>query len=167
MGAALGERSRRNGAGLSIEDDQRRVIQEIAGQLVPTAFFSQIGKWLKGSLPGDTSPREGGRSSLRSMPGFDKFDRTLRSKRKRYSECLREAEKLMREAAAIESWAMKTDEEAPPEPELPDVFMCTNQACANQLEVGLKFAACGRCRVHQHRYGMAWPNKPAKAKETV
>lgn len=149
---------------MSIEDDQRSVIQEIAGQLVPTAFFSQIGKWLKGSLPGDTSPREGGRSSLRSMPGFDKFDRTLRSKRKRYSECLREAEKLMREAAAIESWAMKTDEEAPPEP---DVFMCTNLACPKQLEPGLKEAQCSRCRVHQHRYGMAWPNKPAEARETV
>jgi hypothetical protein len=146
---------------VSIEDDQRRSIQEIAGQLVPAAFFAKIGGWLKGSLPGDTSPREGGRSSLRSMPGWDKFDRTLRAKRKRYSECLREAEKLMREAAAIESWAMKTDEAAPPEPEPPDVFMCNNQPCANPLVGGQKTGLCSKCRVHQHRYGMAWPNKPA------
>lgn len=100
------------------------------------------------------------------MPGFDKFDRTLRAKRKRYSECLREAEKLMREAAAIESWAMKTDEEAPPEPER-DVFPCNNVACGNELEVGLKTGACVRCRVWKSRHGLSWPNKPAETKETV
>lgn len=137
---------------MTVEDDQRRSIQEIAGQLVPVAFFAKGAFYLKGSLSGDTSPREGGRSAHQSLPGWDKVDRGIRKRQKRYRECLREAEKLMREAAAIESWMLEAVDDVKADPK------CGNADCGQFVTDG-KHSLCGRCRTWLSRNGVLWPLK--------
>lgn len=137
---------------MSRELDQIEEMRSLIGQFDPDRFLAVSAGWLKGNLPGDTAPREGGRSSIMSLPGFDKFDQTLRSARRAYRADLEEILPILRRAIRTQGTILNAAIEVTPDP----IVMCVNPVCLNELEPGRKSGKCSRCRLHLHRNGVEW-----------
>lgn len=135
---------------------------ELAGQVDPPSFLAGVAQLLRGGLPGQSM--SDGRGSSAGIPGFDKFDRLLRRKRRRYLQLYAEIERGLRELDQMQQWllpapALTPDEERGKVP-------CANLRCLptdehpnwGYLEAGRKSGECGRCRLHRHRHGLEYPD---------
>lgn len=123
----------------------------VQSRLNPSAVESKASELLRGSLPADTSPRVGGRSSRRGDPRLDEDDRTFRKGLKQYRKHINDMAKSARLAMIVQGGFLNV-----PEPLLDPE--CANPSCKEPVK-DRRSGECGRCRTHRSRYGRQWPAK--------
>jgi hypothetical protein len=151
---------------VSDSDVVRKIIDELAvvADQLPR-FHARRQEWTRGGFPQSSIPEAISRSSEPPLPSPDRIDATLENHRKWIR-------------AAIIIMADQTSEMrrrlnsvllvAPPIEDEPSVYACLNPRCekivtgvgSDRLRPGpvSGVRVCDRCRTHERRYGMAYPD---------
>lgn len=140
--------------------------REILEELRPREFFKKVDQYRRGSLPSDTSSRDGGRSADAPTPHFDDADQWVMQAEGDYHAAVSlgtaaldaghwsRALKHLRRAQRIEGSVLIA---ALP---VPDPVKCGNPFCNNDLEGGRLSGNCVTCRVHAFRNNGETRNAP-------
>ena len=126
-------------------------LRDFLTELDPSTMHSRIRELRRGGLP-SASMGGGSRGAETPLPLPDTVDQWLARQWRTYRANLAQAVGIIAGATQAQRSVLTVmaDNQLPTIP-------CGNLGCGELLEDGRQTGECGRCRVHRHRHGLAYP----------